>query len=297
VGEVDHAGGGDYESDGDRAGWADEDEDAPGATPPRALQAAGAGATDEEFRDIADPLLELRALGADLLEVGYLYRGVGSLDDHLRLWDLALANGIRLVGTGTTDSHGGVWGPDMIPNPFASWVWAASPSAPDLIDGMRRGRVAFGDPFAWESELGFFASAAGAPRVSNEPTGLTGHGVTMGDTLVVPAGSAVSTWAEISPPRDGIEVTQVLVRMKPGREVEAARTTVPRLTGSGEAGLTPDGQWAREPGAGSAARDAAGRLYRFYTLVGDSCYVRLEIRAADGRPLAFSNPIYLFPAE
>jgi hypothetical protein len=61
-------------------------------------------ASEDEFWEIAEPLLDGKGLGADLLEVGYLYRGIGSLEDHLRLWDLALANGIRLVGTGTSDS-------------------------------------------------------------------------------------------------------------------------------------------------------------------------------------------------
>jgi hypothetical protein len=266
----------------------DEDEDALPAESPRVLQAAGAGASEQEFWEIADPLLETKALGADLLEAGYLYRGVGSLDDHLRLWDLALANGIRLVGDGTTDSHGGVWGPDMIPNPFATWIWAASPSAADLMNGMRRGHVAFGDPFAWKSDFIFLASpASGGGR--GRSAGGAGGAVMMGDTLVVPAGSAVETWAEITPARGDVEIVQVLVRIKPGREVEAARSKAPSLIGA-----SPTEQGQAKSVGGNAVADAGWQPYRFRTVVGDSCYVRLEVRARDGRPLVFSNPIYLF---
>lgn len=263
-----------------RSRWQPEPEaydDAPTKEPPRVLEAAGAGASEDEFWDIAGPLLELRALGADLLEVGYLFRGTGSLRDHLRLWDLALANGIHLVGNGTSDSHGGVWGPDMIPSPFASWVWARSTSAADLIDGMRRGHVAFGDPFSWTGDFGFFASPTG-------PGGAVGGGgsggaAMMGDTLLVDWGSAVESWTEIVPVREDIEVTQVRVKIRPGREVSARRTVA-----------------GGQPGK-DAVNHEGGGLYRFRTVVDDSCYVRLEVRASDGRPLVFSNPIYLFPGR
>ena len=91
-------------------------------------------------------LLGHRAQGADLLEVGYRKRGGASLDDHLWLWDHAALAGLRLVGIGVSDSHGGDeyrW--RGAPNNFVSWIYAASPEKRDLIAGLRAGRVFFGD--------------------------------------------------------------------------------------------------------------------------------------------------------
>lgn len=91
-------------------------------------------------------LLRDRAAGADILEVGYRDRGGASLADHLWVWDRAGLAGLRLVGTGVSDSHGG---PDQRwrgrPNNFVSWILAPSPRAEDLVEGLRGGRVFFGD--------------------------------------------------------------------------------------------------------------------------------------------------------
>lgn len=233
----------------------DDYEDTSAVEPPRVLAVKRASATEEEFWAVAGPLLEGRGLGADLLEVGYLYRGIGSLEDHLRLWDLALANGVHLVGTGTSDSHGGVWGADMVPNPFATWIWARTSEADDLIKALRRGHAAFGDPFNFKSDFAFIAEG-GEGRIAM-----------MGDTLVVPAASTVSAWAAFEPMPDALEVEVVEVKMKQGRVIDATR------------------------------RRLAGRPYGLPIVVGDSCFVRLEVRASDGTPLVFSNPIYIFPEK
>jgi hypothetical protein len=164
---------------------------------------------DEDFWDVAEPILESDGLGADILEVGYLFRGIGTLEDHLRLWDLALANGVRLVGNGASDTHGGRWGPDMVPNPFASWIWAASDGQNDLLEALRLGHVAFGDPFLWKSKFAFGV-----------------EDVMMGDTLAVAEGDEVTGWIRMEPRRDDIEVRLVQVRIKPGRDLEVLRNEV-----------------------------------------------------------------------
>jgi hypothetical protein len=105
--------------------------------------AEGARATNEA--ELAE-LLAHRAQGADLLEVGYRKRGGATLDDHLWLWDRAALAGLRLVGIGVSDSHGGKenrWRGQ--PNNLVSWVYAASPAKRDLLAGLRAGRVFFGD--------------------------------------------------------------------------------------------------------------------------------------------------------
>jgi len=253
-----------------REGSEDEDyEDMPSAEPPRELAARGASATEEEFSNLARALVEEKAFGADMLEVGYLYRGVGSLEDHLRLWDLALANGVHLVGTGTSDSHGGIWGPDMLPNPFASWIWSAGVGADDLIAALRRGHVAFGDPFNWRGEFALLAAPGDGKGLGGE--GLGGKGGTgtamMGDTLRAPAGTTVTAWVYMDPPRNDIDVVAIQTKMQRSDRIEQTRQTL-------------------QPGPPA---------YRFSVAVGESSLVRVEVRAKDGTPLVFSNPIYLFP--
>ena len=96
--------------------------------------------------DVLARLLSTRADGADLLEVGYRARGGASLADHLWVWDRAALAGLRLVGIGVSDSHGGDdarWRGS--PNNFVSWVYAVRPDKPSLIAGLRAGRAFFGD--------------------------------------------------------------------------------------------------------------------------------------------------------
>ncbi len=158
------------------------------------------------FRRVAEPIVHGGAWGADLLEVGYLLRGPGSLSDHLRLWDLALANGVALVGIGTSDSHGGIWGPDMEPNPFASWVWSQSNSSGDLLESMRSGRVVFGDPFLWKSRLVFGVGDA-----------------LMGDTLFVDEGVEATGWIYMEPRQEDIKIRLVQVEIQETEEPNVIR--------------------------------------------------------------------------
>ena len=106
--------------------------------------------------EVAAELVSNRVLGADILEVGYLDRGGLTLQEHLRLWDILTANGIFIVGTGVSDSHGGFW--KRLPNPIVSWVYSDSDSAHDLVAGLKAGRVFFGNPFRWD---GTFAVGVG----------------------------------------------------------------------------------------------------------------------------------------
>jgi len=116
-------------------------------------------------------LMRNRAEGADILEVGYRDRGGATLDDHLWLWDQAALAGLRLVGTGTSDSHGGAenrWRGS--PNNFVSWIWAEKPDKQHLIEGLRRGRVFFGDLERFDGELDLVAEV-GARMGSTVRTG------------------------------------------------------------------------------------------------------------------------------
>ncbi len=109
--------------------------------------------TDPEGREptrkreaLLQELLEHRLFGADLLEVGYRDRAGHSLRDHLWTWDqLALLGGLRPVGVGVSDHHGGPLRWRTMANNFVSWILAPAPEKADLIEGLRAGRVWFGD--------------------------------------------------------------------------------------------------------------------------------------------------------
>ena len=113
-------------------------------------------------REVLGGLLASEAHGADLLEVGYRARGGHDLSAHLWVWDRLAQGGLPLVGTGVSDSHGGERGRWRTGhNNFVSWIEATSPTADALLEGLRRGRVFFGDrtlfdgAFDLETERGF----------------------------------------------------------------------------------------------------------------------------------------------
>ncbi len=166
-------------------------------------------ATDGTRRSNEAQLAELlahRAQGADLLEVGYRKRGA-ALDDHLWLWDRAALAGLRLVGIGVSDSHGGKenrWRGQ--PNNFVSWIYARSPRKRDLLEGLRAGRVFFGDLERFDGTLDLVldtgevmgASVRGA-RTAAVVT-LLATGTTAGQSLVVvESGARTATHAVTGP--------------------------------------------------------------------------------------------------
>ena len=104
----------------------------------------------EALREVRD----LIGKGIDLLEVGYVSRGGQRLYDHLWVWDKLASEGLSLIGTGVSDSHGGSehrWRTGQ--NNFVSWVFAPSTDKADLIEGLRAGRVFFGDLLLFDGAL------------------------------------------------------------------------------------------------------------------------------------------------
>jgi len=104
--------------------------------------------------EVLDELRRMRIFGADLLEVGYRDRGGRDLADHLWVWDRLAEAHLFPVGTGVSDSHGGPqqrWRSSE--NNFVSWIYARSPSKADLIEGLRTGRVFFGDRVLFEGTV------------------------------------------------------------------------------------------------------------------------------------------------
>lgn len=108
-------------------------------------------------------MLNARAWGCELVEVGYRWRQGIDLWGHLDTWDTWNANGMVLTGVGVTDSHGTVpfygWAPwtssATYENNYTTWLWTQNPTEVEFISAMRGGRAYFGDPYRWIGELDF----------------------------------------------------------------------------------------------------------------------------------------------
>jgi len=117
------------------------------------------GDEDEEPRmspeETLAALLETRMFDADILEVGYKMRGGQPITSHLWVWDQLALRGLWPVGDGVSDYHGGLgkngWRRGL--NNFVSWIWATSIEKPDLLDGLRAGRVFFGDLTSFDGRM------------------------------------------------------------------------------------------------------------------------------------------------
>jgi hypothetical protein len=96
-------------------------------------------------------LLAEKTYGADILEVGYPSR-VLPMASFLRVWDELSKEGVYIAADGVSDTHSstGGW---FNGNNFVTWIWARSKSVPDLVDGIRRGAMYFGNPVEYKGEL------------------------------------------------------------------------------------------------------------------------------------------------
>lgn len=166
----------------------------------------------QRVRERAETLLANRLHGADYIEAGYLARGRADLRAHLRLWDVLVANGLRVYGNGTTDSHGDPWGPAMGPNPFATWLQADGLEPQPLLEALRRGRAAFGNPFHWD---GLFTLRVGGAAMGGDTTV---------DSAELPVEVRFTPWL------DTIRLFLVQGVLQPGLDVEYLhdRTELPR---------------------------------------------------------------------
>jgi hypothetical protein len=113
-------------------------------------------AQDALLTQVGASLLANRALGADLLEVGYELRSGVQLADHLVLWDIMSRNAIFLTGNGTSDDHfgqGWLTGNGTSGNNWTTSVWAASTGQADLLAALLAGR-------AWCGSLSAFGQGS-----------------------------------------------------------------------------------------------------------------------------------------
>ena len=127
---------------------------------------------DLKMESMSKELFQNRLFGSDLFEVGYLARGGLDLFDHLLLWDYLNQQGIFTVPLGVTDTHGGRWHANMLPNPFATWVLAESNNRENILQALTNGHVYFGNPFYLSSDIIIQVGdnlPPGKYRASNQP--------------------------------------------------------------------------------------------------------------------------------
>ena len=206
-------------------------------------------------RQKAAELIGNRALGCELLEVGYRLRGGCDLSRHLALWDSCSRNEIFLTGTGVSDDHKGLdWSKELLN--FVTWAWSAGDSTDELVAAIRTGRTYFGDPNLFRGQIDLLVD--GTAR--------------MGAVSVSGAKS---------------RKLRVLVSNLPrGGRVEVVRGVVDRGGPS-----RPDPVITRTPLAAKAFDGGDHTEVEIDTST--SCFVRIEVFAAGNTQAAFSNPIWL----
>jgi hypothetical protein len=106
---------------------------------------------DDRFATILDELTRSRCYGADLIEIGYPTRAL-TIEHFLALWDSLWSRDILIPGTGVSDSHNNAIG-WRDGNNFVTWIWARSMSREDLLEGLRAGALAFGNPALLDGDV------------------------------------------------------------------------------------------------------------------------------------------------
>ncbi len=200
-----------------------------------------------------------RALGCDLLEVGYRLRGGCTLDQHVSVWDNCSRNLIYLTGLGVSDDH---QGQDWLHSPlnFISYAWATDISQPSLLTALSRGQIFFGDLAAFKGRLNMSISGQGVMGAVT----VTGHST--------------------------ISLTLHATGLPKDATIDLVRGTVDL---AGAANTTPELVHTSIP---FTAVGADG-TYTSQIDLSASRFVRFVVIDAQGVAIAFTNPVWLLREE
>jgi hypothetical protein len=208
---------------------------------------------------VAKTVLGDRAMGCDILEVGYPSRGGVDLDRHSQLWDTCSRNAIFLTGTGVTDDHSGQDWFGQASN-FVTWAHAASKELTDLLPALASGQVFFSDPVRFTGTLDLQVDGY-AP---------------MGSVTVSNATTRTVRTIVTTPPADGVvRIVTGTVDMAGAAQLEPGTTFTE----------TSAAAWATSGYVDIQIDTSAPR------------FVRIEIRNRAGEPIALSNPVWLLREE
>ena len=160
--------------------------------------------TDSKRMTDAQAATESRAYVADMLdspanarvqglEVFYRQRGGASLDHHLRLFRLAVANGLVVTATGASDNHWGradSWIEEQ--NHFITSIWADDVGEESLLDAQRRGRTYCSELGNFDGQLDLSLDGDLMGQIGVHPGTVTRRLTVMASRL--PKGSSVEVW-------------------------------------------------------------------------------------------------------
>lgn len=208
---------------------------------------------DQRLVTVAQQLLGNRALGADILEVGYKGRGGCDLAHHVGLWDVLSRNALFLTANGVSDDHFGThWA--SLGNNWVTSTWAVDEAEGSLLTGLAAGR-------AWTASLTGYRGALDL---------LADGGCPMGSASVSAAASRqVTVTATDLPSGSALEVLQ--------GSVDYAGTGAP----------TPEVALVASYGA------LSGGSTTMTVDTGTSSFVRTQVRSSAGAVVALSNPVWL----
>ncbi len=210
---------------------------------------------DANRAQLAATLLGNKAIGCDLIEVGYRSRAGMDLAHHVSLWDVLSRNALFLTGNGVTDDHSGTnW--LNLTNNWVTSVWAPKRSRPALLHALRSGR-------AWLSSLSGFKGQLDLLVDNAVPMGSASvSGVTQRNVMIVATG------------------------MPAGSTLRVVRGTVD-YAGTGDP--TPSTQVV----ATFTATQLSGGSATLSINTSTSRFVRTEVVNNSGVVVAVSNPVWL----
>jgi len=210
---------------------------------------------DALLHQVAGTLLATRALGTDLLEVGYPVRQGVNLGHHVALWDVMSRNAIFLTGNGTNDDHIGQNWPGITNNWYTS-TWAASTAEADLLAALAAGR-------AWCAALSGYRGSLDLLVDGTSPMGSA--------TISALASRRLTAYATGLPAAGSLQVLRGAVDY------------------AGTAALTANTKLI----ATYPASALAGGFVTIPVDTSHDCFVRTQVLNASGTVVALSNPIWL----
>lgn len=202
--------------------------------------------------------LDVGFWGADVLETGYDKRDM-DLAGHQSLFDCASSNGYFITANGVSDDHvGNNWARQT--NRFLTHLWTVAPSEAGIAAALRGGRAVVGRLGDWSGSLDL--------RLNGRAR--------MGQVLVEPRAGTDQLLVEAS----GLPRACTVRVLRGEVDYSGAAATDPSPVASLPIGAL---------GGGGATVAIAFN--------GRPCYYRVEVLSAEGRVVAFSNPVYHYPAK
>lgn len=202
--------------------------------------------------------LEVGFWGVDVLETGYDKRDM-DLAGHQSLFDCACSNGYFITANGVSDDHAGNnWARQT--NRFLTHLWTGARNESSIQAALRGGRAVVGRLGDWSGALDLTLNDRAR----------------MGQVLIAP--------------RAGTDRLAIEAQGLPqGCTVRVLRGEVD-YSGAAAADPTP----VQTLRAGAFAGGGATVRIAF---TGTACFYRVDVVSGDGRVLAFSNPVYRYPAK